>query len=290
MPGIPSRPDFQFVLFDALGLDPTDGPITVLSIQRAWRHVNLQTHPDKLATAKHIPVFPSYREAQKAKDYLLAEDKSGALPETRNQAALASGKAGYRSTWNPWATPNTELVLQPIPGAPKVKTHGPAPLGPDPRVPQPRSGGPDENESSVERRRNSWMWCREGSPLPDREGRRQWREEEARRERNLEEWRELPRPHRELELQRERMQREERWWMESEEESALPGGKGRRQWEKEEASRERHAERGRTLRRLQREREERRLQRERRREMRKREKERAAEKAEKEEEAAARKG
>ncbi|MCJ1391305.1 hypothetical protein MMC18_004168 [Xylographa bjoerkii] len=117
MPGIPSRPDLPFDLFDALGLNPTADSITVASIHSAWRRVNLHIHPDKLATARYIPSFPTYAQARSAKDYLLAEEKGASNPESRIQAALASGRKGYRSTWNPWATPNTEEVLKPMPGA-----------------------------------------------------------------------------------------------------------------------------------------------------------------------------
>ncbi|MCJ1281438.1 hypothetical protein MMC26_000757 [Xylographa opegraphella] len=179
MVGLISRADLQFDLFDALGLNPTNGSITVTSIHRRWRRVNLQIHPDKLANARYIPIFPTYTQAQKAKDYLLAEDNKGASPESRIQAALSSGKASYRSTWNPWATPNTEHVLKPIPGASSVETHKPAKLEPDGCVPEQQEAAPDNGGWTAERLERWWT----GSELPDWEGRMQWAEEELRRER-----------------------------------------------------------------------------------------------------------
>ncbi|MCJ1391144.1 Cyclin-dependent kinase 11A [Xylographa bjoerkii] len=126
MVGIPSRPDLQFDLFDALGLDPAT-PITPSVIQKAWRRVNLQIHPDKTVAATYIPAFPTYPQARQAKDYLLAEEKRATDAQTCIQTALAHGRAGYRSTWNPWATPNTAAVLKPIPDAPAVDSgDGPA--------------------------------------------------------------------------------------------------------------------------------------------------------------------
>ncbi|MCJ1381815.1 hypothetical protein MMC17_004926 [Xylographa soralifera] len=196
MPGIRSRSDLQFDLFDALGLNHINGFITVTSIRKGWRRVNLQIHPDKLATAKHIPIFPTYNQAQKARDYLLAEDKGDASPDTRIRAALSSGKFGYRSTWNPWATPNTEHVLKPIPGAPNVETHGPAPLGPDPRLPLPGKADRDEGGWTAERRKRWLMGPEEGSALPDWEGRKQWEREELRREQQAEQDRGLRREQR----------------------------------------------------------------------------------------------
>ncbi|MCJ1398488.1 hypothetical protein MMC11_001688 [Xylographa trunciseda] len=117
MPGIPSRPDLQFDLFDALGLDPVAGSITAAFVSKAWRLVSLHFHPDKLATATHVPAFPTYEQARLAKDYLLAEDQDASEPGLRIQTALENGRDGYRSSWNPWATPNTEAVLRPMPKA-----------------------------------------------------------------------------------------------------------------------------------------------------------------------------
>ncbi|MCJ1432078.1 hypothetical protein MMC27_001434 [Xylographa pallens] len=126
MPGIPSRLDLQFDLFDSLGLNPTASTITPSSVQQAWRRVNLHLHPDKILAATHLPAFPTYVQARQAKDYLLAEENGATDAQSRIYIALASGKHSYRSTWNPWATPNTEDVLKPIPGAPTVASHGPA--------------------------------------------------------------------------------------------------------------------------------------------------------------------
>ncbi|MCJ1386689.1 hypothetical protein MMC17_009815 [Xylographa soralifera] len=126
MPGIPSRPDLKFDLFDSLGLNPTASTINPSSVQKAWRRVNLHLHPDKVLSATHVPAFPTYVQARQAKEYLLAEEKGASDPQSRIRITLASGKHSYRSTWNPWATPNTEEVLKPMPGAPTVATHGPA--------------------------------------------------------------------------------------------------------------------------------------------------------------------
>ena len=117
MPGIPSRPDLSFDLFDALGLNPITSTITPSSVQKAWRHVNLHLHPDKILSATHVPAFPTHVQARQAKDYLLAEEKGATDAQSCIRTAIASGKHSYRSTWNPWATPNTEAVLKPIPGA-----------------------------------------------------------------------------------------------------------------------------------------------------------------------------
>ncbi|MCJ1316965.1 hypothetical protein MMC15_002286 [Xylographa vitiligo] len=209
MTGIRSRPDLQFDLFDALGLNPTNSLVTVTSIRKGWRRVNLQIHPDKLATARYIPVFPTYTQAQKARDYLLAEDNGDAFPETRIQAALSTGRVGYRSTWNPWVTPNTEDVLKPIPGAPNVETHGPAPLGLDLRAPPQGLAERDEGGWTAERRERWWTAPAEGSTLPDWEGRRQWAKEEWRREQQAERDRELRREQREK--RREMKERMENW-------------------------------------------------------------------------------
>ncbi|MCJ1389855.1 hypothetical protein MMC18_002712 [Xylographa bjoerkii] len=219
MPGIPSRPDLQFDLFDALGLNPTNARPTLASIHKAWRRVSLQLHPDKLATATHIPAFPTYLQAQQAKDYLLAEDKATGSPEDRIRKALASGRRGYRSTWNPWAELNTEQIRMPIPGAPNVDTHGPAPEGPDARVP------------AEERQERRWAEREEGSEVPDWEGRKQWGREERRAG--------------EAEDQGWSAERQERWWAEREEGSEVPDWEGRKQWGREERKRERQAERDR---------------------------------------------
>ncbi|MCJ1398118.1 hypothetical protein MMC11_001315 [Xylographa trunciseda] len=195
MPGIHSREDLQFDLFDALGLDPTSGPIIVTAIHKAWRRVNLQIHPDKLVTAAYVPAFPTYDQAQKARDYLLAEDSgarrtgdSGASQiYARIRTALSSGKVGYRSTWNPWAPPKTEDVLKPMPGAPTVETHGPAPTGPDPQASSARRQAEGNQGGWTEQRRERW-WTEpeDGSHVPDLEGRKQWEGEELRRKEQAE--------------------------------------------------------------------------------------------------------
>ena len=97
-------------------------------------------HSDKLGIATHIPSFHTYAQAQSVKDCLFAEDGDGsdskscvqtALASGRRlrwrvegdcagewkETALASGRDGYRSTWNLWATSNTNDVLRPIQGA-----------------------------------------------------------------------------------------------------------------------------------------------------------------------------
>ena len=126
MPGIPSRLDLQFDLFDSLGLNPIESIITESSVQQAWRRVNLHLHPDKILAARHTPAFPTYAQVRQAKDYLLAEETGATNAQSHIQIALTSGKHSYRSTWNPWAPPNTEDVLKPIPGAATVANHGPA--------------------------------------------------------------------------------------------------------------------------------------------------------------------
>ncbi|MCJ1404599.1 hypothetical protein MMC11_007825 [Xylographa trunciseda] len=118
MPGIPFRMDLQFDLFDALGLNPTIHTITLASVHKAWRRVNLHLHPDKILALTYVPDFPTHAQARKARDYLLAEEEGASDAKSRIQTALANGKDDFRSTWNPWATPNTEAVLKPMPNAP----------------------------------------------------------------------------------------------------------------------------------------------------------------------------
>ena len=125
------RSDPEFDVFNALGLNPVASRITQNSVNKAWRCVSLHLHPDKLATATHVPAFPTYAQARQAIDFLLGEDKGAANARSRIRSAVASGKRRYRSTWNPWATPNTEDVLKPMPGASTLDTRRTGPVAED---------------------------------------------------------------------------------------------------------------------------------------------------------------
>ncbi|MCJ1286899.1 hypothetical protein MMC26_006245 [Xylographa opegraphella] len=158
MPSIPFRPDLQFELFDSLGLDPTTTTITASVVQQAWRRVNLHLHPDKIRAATHVPAFPTYAQARQAKDYLLAEERGASNAQSCIRIALAGGKHRYRSTWNPWAAPNTDAVLQPIPGAPTVASHGPVNTGADREdVDSPRAGNDGRQGPRGDSLREDWV-------------------------------------------------------------------------------------------------------------------------------------
>ncbi|MCJ1382080.1 hypothetical protein MMC17_005192 [Xylographa soralifera] len=121
MVGISFRPDLNFDIFDALGLDPTYYNTTESDIHTAWIHVCNHLHPDRIQhNQPHVPEFPSFEQAQRAHKFLLNLDFSGSpypnTIEVRIRIAISEVRADYQSTWNPFATPGTFAATRPIPG------------------------------------------------------------------------------------------------------------------------------------------------------------------------------
>ncbi|MCJ1384407.1 hypothetical protein MMC17_007523 [Xylographa soralifera] len=130
MAGVPGYPNLQFDLFDALGLPPLIGIVSREDIIRAWRRVKRHLHPR--ATVNNngvVPTFPTYRQARDAYHYLTAQNAENVGREAtrRIYRYLRTGRAAFRSTWNPTADAGTPEVLLPIPGAVTVQTAGPPP-------------------------------------------------------------------------------------------------------------------------------------------------------------------
>ncbi|MCJ1281494.1 hypothetical protein MMC26_000814 [Xylographa opegraphella] len=158
MAGVPDIPRQQFVLFDALGLEPTAGIISREDVTAAWRRVKKLLHSRRAANNNgFLPAFPTFAQARDAYRYLTAHGVANEEKEASRRITqhLRTGRAAFRSTWNPAATPGTAEILLPIPGAPTVETAGPAPplatrhVGPE--ITPPRSDGAGEDGNGAGR-------------------------------------------------------------------------------------------------------------------------------------------
>ncbi|MCJ1289096.1 hypothetical protein MMC34_000628 [Xylographa carneopallida] len=78
MVGISFRPDLDFDIFDALGLDPTYYNTTESDTSFAWLCVCSHLHPSCITENRpHVPQFPTFGEAERAYKFLLNLDFSG---------------------------------------------------------------------------------------------------------------------------------------------------------------------------------------------------------------------